>query len=146
VITAGPWPSIPASWSLLIERASETSACCEPSRLLGRDRRRLHPGDLADQRAPIRRGDRRHPGKTAPRASDCSAEARSSRYSATLQPPPVIRPLPDPGARSLPESREGIRHVRRTGLWSADLSYATARPGRERRIQRPVRWSRTSGS
>src|ERR1022692_3906237 len=31
------------------------------------------------------------PEKTAPRASDCSAEARSSRYRATFQPPSVIR-------------------------------------------------------
>ena len=31
VITAGSWPSIPTSWSLLIDRAPATSACSEPS-------------------------------------------------------------------------------------------------------------------
>jgi len=30
VITAGAWPSIPTSWSLLIDSAPETSACKEP--------------------------------------------------------------------------------------------------------------------
>jgi ABC-type hemin transport system ATPase subunit len=60
-------------------------------RLLERDHRRLHPGDLADQRAQPGQVATSTPGKTAPRASDCSAEARSSRYSATFQPPSVIR-------------------------------------------------------
>src|SRR6266700_648840 len=82
---------MPTSWSLLIERAPATLACSEPS-----DFSNVIAAGCTPATSPISgpnpaREPPAPPEKTAPRASDCSAEARSSRYSTTLHPPSVIR-------------------------------------------------------
>src|ERR1039457_6711906 len=82
---------MPTSWSLLIERAPETSACSEPSDFSNVISAGATPATSPISGASPAREPPAPPEKTAPRASDCSADARSSRYRATLQPPSVIR-------------------------------------------------------
>src|SRR5580704_4153198 len=91
VITPGPWPSIPTSWPPLIVRAPATSACSEPPVFSNVIAAGATPATSPISGASPARWPPAPPEKTAPRASDCSAEARSSRYSATFQPPSVIR-------------------------------------------------------